>query len=66
MTDYAEYFEFLDALRKSGVTNMFGARPYIEEEFGLTKAEAGKVLSAWMQTYGKGDMTPAERAKEVA
>ena len=24
-----EVFEFLDALRESGVTNMFGARPYI-------------------------------------
>ena len=27
------YFEYLDALRASGVTNMFGAVPYLEEEF---------------------------------
>ncbi len=26
---------FLDALRDSGVTNMFGAAPYLQKEFGL-------------------------------
>lgn len=59
--NYTEYFEYLDVLRESGVTNMFGARPYIEEEFGLSKAEAGKVLSAWMKTFDK-DKTAAVRA----
>lgn len=66
MQNYEEYFAYLDVLRESGVTNMFGARPYLVEEFGLPKAEASKVLSAWMQTFGKGDKSPAERAKEVA
>lgn len=46
-----EYFEFLDELRDSGATNMFGARPYLMEEFPeLTKQEAGEVLQAWMRS----------------
>ena len=26
------YFEYLDALRETNVTNMFGARPYLQKE----------------------------------
>lgn len=44
-----EHKEFLDNLRESGETNMFGARPYLMEEFGLDKHEAGKILSEWMK-----------------
>jgi hypothetical protein len=33
--DWQEAFDFLDNLRDSGVTNMFGARPYLERQFGL-------------------------------
>ena len=43
-----EEFLFLNQLRESGVTNMFGAAPYIAEEFDISKPEARKVLSAWM------------------
>lgn len=46
-----EHLEYLDNLRDSGETNMFGARPYLQREFGLEKKEAGEVLSYWMQTY---------------
>ena len=59
---YADYFAYLDALRKSGVTNMFGARPYLEQEFDLPKAEATKVLTAWMQSFSR-DKTAEERAR---
>lgn len=45
-----EYFEFLETLRKSGVTNMFGAAPYLQREFGLDRHEAKDVLMAWMQS----------------
>ena len=64
--NYAEYFAYLDALRESGVTNMFGARPYLMEAFpGLPKDEASRILSTWMHTYGKGNKTAAERALMV-
>ena len=42
---------FLDELRDSGVTNMFGAAPYIVEEFGVTRQEAKSFLVNWMQTF---------------
>lgn len=44
-------FEFLNELRDSGVTNMFGATPYLQEEFDLNKAEAGEVLVSWMESF---------------
>lgn len=46
-----QVFEYLDNLRESGVTNMFGAAPYIEEEFGVTKREAKAFLVEWMETF---------------
>jgi len=46
-----EQKEFLDELRESGATNMFGAGSYLEEEFGLDKREARVVLSEWMKTF---------------
>jgi hypothetical protein len=49
-----EMLVFLDELRNSGVTNMFGARPYIENKFGdLTGKQAGNVLSYWMKTFSE-------------
>lgn len=46
-----EYFAYLELLRDSGVTNMFGAGPYLEAAFGLSKKEARGVLSSWMESY---------------
>ena len=42
-----DYREYLEALRKSGVTNMWGAPQYLMAEFGLTKEEALDVFNAW-------------------
>jgi len=51
--DLVEMFQFLDGLRDSGVVNMFGAAPYLEENFFIGVRLARKVLQAWMETYGK-------------
>ena len=48
---YEEYFTFLDNLRESGATNMFGAVPYLMDEFVLDKDEALDILSKWMESY---------------
>jgi len=48
-----EYFEYLDDLRLSGETNMFGAAEYLRDEFGLDKPQSRKVLSAWMKTFSE-------------
>lgn len=53
MNDKQEYFEYLNQLRESGVTNMFGAAPYLQQEFGLDRYEARDVLLEWMQGFGK-------------
>lgn len=48
-----EYFEYLDELRESGITNMFVARSYLENEFYLPKEEASKILKLWMETFSE-------------
>lgn len=50
-----KYWIYLENLRKSGVTNMFGATPYLMNEFGLDKMEATKILSDWMKNYNPDD-----------
>jgi len=45
------YYRFLNNLRESGVTNMFGASPYLAEAYDLKRREAGDVLSAWMKWF---------------
>jgi len=46
-----EMYEYLDDLRESGSTNMFGAAPYLQEEFDLDKPTARLVLSQWMGSF---------------
>jgi hypothetical protein len=49
-----EHLNYLDELRESGATNMFGARPYLMREFPLLdNDEAGMVLSYWMRSFGE-------------
>ena len=50
--EIGEYFAFLDVLKESGETNMFGAGSYLQEEFNMNKYDARKILSAWMTTFG--------------
>jgi hypothetical protein len=50
-----EHLEFLDALRDSGETNMFGATSYLEVEFRLTQPQAKEIHIYWMKSYGKED-----------
>lgn len=51
MDEYFEEFEYLNTLRESGVTNMFGAAPYLAEAFDISKTEARSILSEWMNQY---------------
>ncbi len=46
-----EIFDFLLELRDSGITNMFGATPYIVDEFQLSDYEARVVLARWMRSF---------------
>lgn len=51
MTDKEKYFQFLSNLRETGITNMYGAGPYLESEFELTRNEAREVVLQWMKEY---------------
>ena len=48
-----EHLEYLDDLRESGETNMFGAAPYVETEFSVPIQEARTITRYWMDTFGK-------------
>tara|TARA_R110002051_G_scaffold200878_1_gene267635 strand:+ start:251 stop:430 length:180 start_codon:yes stop_codon:yes gene_type:complete len=47
-----EHFDFLLELRDSGITNMYGAAPFLEDEFpDLNRQEAQTILGAWMDSF---------------
>jgi len=57
-----EHLQYLDELRESGETNMFGAGPYLREWFGVTRSESHAILKYWMGTFKDHkhqDETPA-------
>ena len=49
-----KYFEYLVELRDSGVTNMFGARPYLMAAFDLDAKTASHVLTQWIKSFSRG------------
>lgn len=46
-----EYFNYLVDLRDSGITNMFGAAPYLADEFDLDIKDANRILTDWMRSF---------------
>lgn len=51
-----EMFEYLDELMESGGTNMYGATPYLQNEFGLEEDKANEVLLEWMRAFLRKDI----------
>ena len=49
MSNVRPEFEFLNRLRESGETNMYGASPYLACAFSLPNREASKILVEWME-----------------
>lgn len=50
-----KYWIYLENLRCSGVTNMFGAVSYLMDEFNLEHDEACEILTDWMKNYNRED-----------
>jgi len=49
-----DHLIFLDELRESGVTNMYGSAPYLRDEFpDLSKKESYEIVAYWMQTFSE-------------
>lgn len=46
-----KHLVFLDRLRESGVTNMYGASPYVQAAFRMSREKATATLSYWMRTF---------------
>lgn len=46
-----EHLAYLDNLRESGTTNMFGCVEYIRSQFDLNKTDATDILTHWMKTF---------------
>lgn len=53
-----DHLYFLDLIRETGKVNMFGASPYLVEEFGIDIKTARAYLSYWMRTFGEPTSNP--------
>ena len=50
--EWEDYYKVLEAIRKSGITNMFGASPYLKELcHELSAKESQEILCNWMHNY---------------
>lgn len=52
--EHQKYFDYLEKLRQSGATNMYGATPYLQEEFPelrYDRDKAKEILLAWIKTF---------------
>jgi hypothetical protein len=50
-----EHLEYLDELRDSGQTNMFGSPAYVADEFDVGERDARIIVKYWMATFGNDD-----------
>lgn len=59
------YFTYLDQLRESGRTNMYGGAQYLRSAYSeLSKKESSKVLTLWMETFDNQN-TVSERVQKA-
>lgn len=50
--EWEEYYKVLEGIRRTGVTNMFGAAPYLKEFCPeLSREESNEILCNWMHNY---------------
>ena len=50
--EWEKYYQTLENIRQSGITNMFGAAPFLREFCPeLSREEANEILCNWMANY---------------
>jgi hypothetical protein len=50
--EWTKYYNALEVIRETGITNMFGAAPYLREVFPeLSRMESNEILCNWMENY---------------
>ena len=52
--EWTDYYNALEAIRRSGATNMFGAAPYLRDLYPeLSRQESNEILCNWMENYNE-------------
>ena len=49
--EWEEYYQTLESIRQSGITNMWGAAPYLAKMCDIDKNLATNVLANWIHNY---------------
>ena len=49
--DWEEYYKFLEAVRRTGACNMWGANIYLVEAFHMSNKESQEILVNWIENY---------------
>ena len=50
--DWEDYYKTLEAIRRTGVCNMWGASVYLKECYpGMSEAESTEILCNWITNY---------------
>ena len=49
--EWNNYYETLELIRKSGITNMFGSAPYLAEYCNIDLELAKDILCSWIDNY---------------
>jgi len=62
----SEHLEYLDELRKSGVTNMYGAGSYVKGRFQISMTDARTILQYWMESLEERYPGATEYSNESA
>ena len=52
--DWEDYYKTLEAIRRTGVCNMWGASVYLKECYpGMSDKESQEILCNWITNYNK-------------
>lgn len=52
--EWIEYYKTLEAIRKTGVVNMWGAAPYLRACYPkMSKEESSDILCNWISNYNE-------------
>ena len=55
--DWEDYYKTLEAIRRTGTTNMWGAGIYLKECYpNLTEEETEVILLSWIRNYHELDV----------
>ena len=60
-----KHLEYLDDLRESGITNMFGAGSYLQDAFDIGRQDSSAILSYWMETFSDRHAKPLHFHKHI-